>query len=205
MKTQKIYRSSKVRCVLVSILLISLMLCAAIPVYANGPEDDYVPDDTDGTEMQIILPAQVEFRMGAEWAGAEFALQTDYGQYPGTVPVSPDGTLRMEIGGSETYVLQLVTPTMVVPSQVTPEPAVEVTPDPSAEGSEPVTEDPSEVEESPSPEPEASEHQGGSGVPTFVLILIGGAILIAGGVFLGMRFFAKRQDEDEYDEDDEDD
>lgn len=109
------------RAAVACVMIIYLITCLCMPSYANGPEDDYVPDDTDGTELQIMQPSQLEIRLGSDWAGAEFELETDVGEYPGTVPVSIDGTLSMELGGSETYVLRLV--------ETPAAPAVEATPE----------------------------------------------------------------------------
>ena len=64
--------------------------------------------DTDGSELQIAQPEQLEIQLGTAWAGAEFQLRTDYGLYPALIPVGDDGVLRLEIGGSGRYILSCV-------------------------------------------------------------------------------------------------
>lgn len=76
--------------------IISLL---AIPVYA----------DTDGSELQILNPANLEIQLGSEWAGAEFQLRTDMGIYPDSIHVDERGILRLEIGGSKSYMLSSLT------------------------------------------------------------------------------------------------
>ena len=61
--------------------------------------------DTDGTELQVEEPAQLEIQLGAEWSGIEFQLRTDAGIYPGVITVNEVGILSLEIGGSSKYIL----------------------------------------------------------------------------------------------------
>lgn len=61
--------------------------------------------DTDGTELQIFPPSQLEIQLGADWAGTPFTLRTDMGTYPQSVYVDETGVLKIEIGGSSTYIL----------------------------------------------------------------------------------------------------
>lgn len=35
------------------------------------------PQGTDGSELQVAQPEQLEIQLGAEWAGVEFQLKTD--------------------------------------------------------------------------------------------------------------------------------
>lgn len=171
------------------------MLCCASPAFASAP-DDYFPGDTDGTEMQLMQPVQLEIRLGQEWVGAQFTLVTDVGQYPGTITVAQDGMLRMEIGGSQSYVLKLVGMGDALPDgEATPEP--ESTP---AEGETEGT----PAEEGASDE-EAGEADAVGGFPIFPIVLFGAGIVIAGGVLIVMKVLAKRQasSDDEDDDDDE--
>ena len=64
--------------------------------------------DTDGTELQILDPSQLEIQLGPEWAGTEFQFRTDMGIYPTPIYVDEHGFLRLEIGGSKTYTLSMV-------------------------------------------------------------------------------------------------
>ena len=84
--------------ILTVLSLICILCIPATPIYAE-------PQGTDGTEMQVIEPEKLEIQLGADWAGVEFQLKTDSGMYPGTIAVGEDGVLRMELGGSKSYVL----------------------------------------------------------------------------------------------------
>lgn len=72
--------------------------------------------DTDGTEMQVEQPSQLEIQLGPEWSGVEFELRTDAGVYPGVITVDETGVLSMEIGGSSSYILSCMSSTVAVPS-----------------------------------------------------------------------------------------
>ena len=74
--------------------------------------------DTDGTEMKILQAQQLEVQLGTTWAGVKFQLRTDAGLYPGTVKVGDDGVLRMEIGGSKSYVLSCLNSDVSIPLPV---------------------------------------------------------------------------------------
>ena len=83
---------------LVLIPLMGLMFMAApkIIVYA----------DTDGIEFQITSqPDELILNLGPEWAGLEFQLRTDAGVYPAPIVVDQSGFLKMDLGGSKTYIL----------------------------------------------------------------------------------------------------
>ena len=60
---------------------------------------------TNGTEIQVMEAEHLEVQLGKEWAGREFQLKTDAGLYPGTITVGEDGVLRTELGGSTRYIL----------------------------------------------------------------------------------------------------
>ena len=73
------------------VLLFLTMMCMSSfsvrPVFAQ-------PQGTNGTELQVAQPEQLEIQLGAEWAGVEFQMKTDAGLYPDTIPVGQDGVLR---------------------------------------------------------------------------------------------------------------
>lgn len=83
---------------LLALVMMCILCFSVVPVWAE-------PQGTDGTELQVAQPEQLEIQLGAEWAGVEFQMKTDAGLYPGTIPVGQDGVLRLEIGGSKSYVL----------------------------------------------------------------------------------------------------
>lgn len=92
-------------------LVLALICLLWIPASVSA-----VSQGTDGTELQVIQPSDLEIHLGPEWTGAEFSLETDAGTYPGTIPVGEDGVLRLEIGGSERYILTRLNPTSVLPA-----------------------------------------------------------------------------------------
>lgn len=59
----------------------------------------------DDPPIDVIQPEQLVIQLGPQWAGVEFQMKTDYGLYPGSIPVDSDGVLRLEIGGSSQYLL----------------------------------------------------------------------------------------------------
>lgn len=168
-------------------LLLSILciLCSSVvPVFAQ-------PQGTDGTELQVAQPEQLEIQLGAEWAGVEFQLKTDAGLYPDTIPVGQDGVLRLEIGGSKSYVL-----TCLNSSEKAPAP----------------TQAPATTESQPeeTQERDASEEKEATiaGIPILHLCLFAGGMVLAVGGLIVMYVVKKRREEDggyEYDEDEYED
>lgn len=181
-------------------LSLVLMLVVMIPhtVFATG--------GTDGTELQVLEPEQLEIQLGADWAGVEFELKTDAGMYPGTIPVGEDGVLRLEIGGSKTYVLSCLNSAVSVPdpTQAPATEEAESTPDTADVPEQPDETEPTELENA---EPEAPEGTGNTiaGIPVLHLAIFGGGLLIAVAALVGMRYVSRKNTVDaEYEEDDED-
>ena len=71
--------------------------------------------DTDGSEIIVVQPEKLEIQLGMDWIGAEFQLRTDQGLYPNLIPVGNDGVLRLEIGGSSSYILSCVSTGRTMP------------------------------------------------------------------------------------------
>lgn len=94
---------------LLALVMMCILCFSVVPVWAE-------PQGTDGTELQVAQPEQLEIQLGAEWAGVEFQMKTDAGLYPGTIPVGQDGVLRLEIGGSKSYVLTCLNSAAKAPS-----------------------------------------------------------------------------------------
>ena len=66
-----------------TIALILAMICIlCFPVPASA-----VSQGTDGTELQMMKPQNLEIHLGEGWAGAGFELTTDAGKYPGIIVV----------------------------------------------------------------------------------------------------------------------
>ena len=102
-----------------SIILCIAMLCIfCFPVQVSAEPQQ----GTTGDELQLMEAEKLEIQLGTEWAGVEFQLKTDAGLYPGTVKVGQDGVLRMEIGGSKSYILTCMNSAVEVP-EVTQAPA----------------------------------------------------------------------------------
>lgn len=188
------------------VLLFLTMMCMSFfsvrPVFAQ-------PQGTNGTELQVAQPEQLEIQLGAEWAGVEFQMKTDAGLYPDTIPVGQDGVLRLEIGGSKEYVLTCMNSSAKAPS---PTQAPATTESPSEEQSEEiVTEQPEEItteqpEEITAEQPEKAEDALVAGIPVLHLCLfIGGMILAVGGLVTMHIIKRRREDESgyEYDEEEE--
>lgn len=81
-------------------LVLSLVCILCFPVSASAASQG-----TEGTEMDVIQPESLVIQLGVSWAGVEFELKTDTGMYPAPVVVGEDGILRLEIGGSSSYIL----------------------------------------------------------------------------------------------------
>ena len=170
------------------------------------PQTVFAAEGTEGTEMQVLQPQQLEIQLGSDWAGVEFQLKTDAGLYPGTIPVGEDGVLRLEIGGSTAYILTCLNSSTPAPDAVQA-PATEeadletVAPsdpeiEPNSEAEHPETTDLSSAVEEPNTI---------AGIPVLHIALFGGGLLIAIAALIGMRFASRRHavDADYAEEDDE--
>lgn len=110
-----------------------------------------VSADTDGTELPAVQPAQLEIRLGPDWAGAGFQLRTDAGLYPGELVVEETGVLRLEIGGSQSYLLSCTEPPSppAHPAEKTPDSEIQLSIEPG--GAEEPIPQPSPVFEEDAP------------------------------------------------------
>ena len=169
------------------ILAILCILCFPIPASA-------VSQGTDGTELQVMKPQYLQIHLGESWAGAGFELTTDAGKYPGVIVVGEDGVLRLEIGGSENYILSCLNSSSDIPStgdELQPEEGSEVTTEPE-EGTVP-------VESTPEDSEEGNQVQ----IPVKHMVLFGGGLVLALVALAGIHFSqskraaANRDDEDD--------
>ena len=169
------------------ILAMVCFLCFPVPASAAS-------QGTDGTELEVIQPQNLEIQLGEAWAGVEFELKTDAGMYPGVIIVDEDGILRLEIGGSENYILSCLNSSVEIPEPGEPE--IEAT------GEEPVT-DPTEGEQRadategeetlPTATVPAEGEEGTvAGIPVMHIVLFGGGLIVAIGALLGINFYQKR-------------
>ncbi|WP_281961948.1 hypothetical protein [Bacteroides nordii] len=168
-----------------SILLCVAMLCIfCFPVQVSAEPQQ----GTTGDELQLMEAEKLEIQLGTEWAGVEFQLKTDAGLYPGTVKVGQDGVLRMEIGGSKSYILTCMNSAVEVP-EVTQAPAT--------------TETDSEQNNS---ETDTAEEGGATvaGIPVLHIVLFAGGMVVAIGALIAMHVVKRRREnEPVYDEDDD--
>ena len=158
------------------------ILCFPVQVLAETQQG------TTGDDLQLMEAEKLEIQLGAEWAGVEFQLKTDAGLYPGTVKVGQDGVLRMEIGGSKSYILTCMNSAVEVP-EVTQAPAT--------------TETDSEQNNS---ETDSAEEGSATvaGIPVLHIVLFAGGMVVAIGALIAMHVMKRRREnEPVYDEEDD--
>lgn len=181
------------------VLAMVCILCFPVPASATS-------QGTDGTELEVIQPQKLEIQLGESWAGVEFELKTDAGMYPGVIVVGEDGILRLEIGGSENYILSCLNSTVEVPmpgETVLAEEVNEPAADPSEEADP--TEDNQEEETVPSESlPEETQEGTLGGIPVKHLVLFGGGLIVAIGTLVGINFYQKRSGKSNNSEEDDD-
>ena len=181
------------------ILAMVCLLCFPVPASAAS-------QGTDGTELEVIQPQNLEIQLGEAWAGVEFELKTDAGMYPGVIIVGEDGVLRLEIGGSENYILSCLNSSVEIPIPGETAPEEEVT-EPVADSSE-ETDPAAETEEAetvPSESlPEETQEGTLGGIPVKHLVLFGGGLILAIGALVGINFYQKRSGKNAGSEEDDD-
>ena len=160
-------RKYKVITLLISLLC--LLSSSLLPVFAA--------DGTNGDELQMMQAEQLEIQLGIEWSGVEFQLKTDSGLYPGVIPVGEDGVLRLEIGGSSSYILTCMNSRVAV-SDTTQVPATTGNADSRSEDSTSVSNNNNDATV--------------SDIPIIHIILFGGGLLLCITVLLAMRFSRHR-------------
>lgn len=193
--------------------MIPVVLSLVLMVTMLIPQTVFATGGTEGDEMQVMEPEQLEIQLGTDWAGVEFELKTDAGMYPGTIPVGEDGVLRLEIGGSSTYILTCLNSEVFVPDP-TQAPATEeadTTDDTAEESAQTETgtseESSGEVMEETAQEDQVDGEEDNTiaGIPVMHLALFGGGLLIAVAALVGMRVVSRRKAIDaDYEEEDED-
>lgn len=186
------------KCVALVMAMVCI-LCFPVPASATS-------QGTDGTELEVIQPQNLEIQLGESWAGVEFELKTEAGMYPGVIVVGEDGILRLEIGGSENYILSCLNSTVEVPMPGETVPAEAVN-EPAADPSEEAdpTEDNQEEETVPSESlPEETQEGTLGDIPVKHLVLFGGGLIVAIGTLVGINFYQKRSGKSNNSEEDDD-
>lgn len=168
-----------------SILLVLAMLCIlCFPVQVLAE----TKQGTTGDELQLMEAQKLEIQLGAEWAGVEFQLKTDAGLYPGTVVVGQDGVLRMEIGGSKSYILTCMNSAITVPEPTQAPATTETDPEENNSGTDSAEESSATV----------------AGIPVLHIVLFAGGMVVAIGALIAMHVVKRRREnEPVYDEDDD--
>ena len=190
------------KCVALVMAMVCI-LCFPVPASATS-------QGTDGTELEVIQPQNLEIQLGESWAGVEFELKTDAGMYPGVITVGEDGVLRLEIGGSENYILTCMNSTVEVPEPGETLPASDETAPVDESGTEPSEEadptaDPTEGTVPSETEVVAEPDGTVAGIPIAHLALFGGGLVIAIGGLVGIHFYQKKRENNASDDDDEND
>lgn len=141
---------------------------------------------TTGSELQIMEAEHLEINLGTDWAGTEFQLSTDAGIYPDTIIVGKDGLLKMELGGSSVYRLDLIQ--QVKPREI-----------------QTAVSDVEEIEQNiqgPNSDTE-NERNVVAGIPVLHLILFSAGMILASGSLIVLHIKNRRREmENDPDEDD---
>ena len=190
------------KCVALVMAMVCI-LCFPVPASATS-------QGTDGTELEVIQPSNLEVQLGESWAGVEFELKTDAGMYPGVITVGEDGVLRLEIGGSKNYILSCLNSTVEAPIPGETLPAEEATIPVDESGTEAIeVMDPTGepiVDTAPDQtDPEEAPDGTVAGIPIAHLALFGGGLVVAIGGLIGIHFYQKKRQSSASDEDDEND
>lgn len=180
----------KVKIVKAVALILAMLCILCFPIPASA-----VSQGTDGTELQVMKPQNLQIHLGEEWAGIGFELTTDAGKYPGIIVVGKDGVLRLEIGGSENYILSCLNSSSDIPS-TGDELQLE-------EGSEAPTEP--EVGTVPvESAPEGSEEGNQVQIPVKHMVLFGGGLVLAFVALAGIHYSQSKRAAVSRDDEEED-
>jgi hypothetical protein len=195
MNLKEVFMKTKIwKCVA---LVLALMCILTFPIGVSA-----AAQGTNGDEMQVATPEKLEIHLGQEWAGITFELTTDYGKYPDPIPVGEDGVLRLEIGGSSSYVLSCLSSAEEAPAPSETIPA-ETTPADTAP-SEDATTGTDNLVDIETIEP-VEEEGTVAGIPVTNIVLFGGGLVLAVGALVGINLVQKRRAQSSNHADDEND
>lgn len=174
-------KSKTIKYILLCIAMLCI-LCFPVQVLAETQQG------TTGDELQLMEAEKLEIQLGTEWAGVEFQLKTDAGLYPGTVKVGQDGVLRMEIGGSKSYILTCMNSAVKVPEPTQAPATTETNPEQNNSGTDSAEEGSATV----------------AGIPVLHIVLFGGGMVVAIGALIAMSVVKRRREDDAAYEDEDD-
>ena len=163
---------------ILTLLILTCISSVVIPVYA----------DTDGTELQVVEPQKLEIQLGQSWAGVEFTLKTDAGMYPNAIPVDEIGVLKLEIGGSKSYVLSCLQSSIDIPDPDNNTPATLMT----------LTRDKQNAAASKEKDAKQSET-----IPVTQIVFLSVGIVLAISALVAIHITSKRHSSDDDDEEDD--
>ena len=128
-----------------------------------------------------------------------------YGKYPDPIPVGEDGVLRLEIGGSSSYVLSCLSSETETPAPSETSPSENAPSESTTAEDATVSKDELEDIEDVTPTEPTEEDGKVAGIPVSHIIMFGGGLLVAVGALVGINYFQKRRANtaNEYDENDE--
>lgn len=181
----------------ITIAAIFCLLAVLSPLSAAAQTDEHPLSVTDE-------PEKLELQLGAEWIGTEFELKTDAGTFPVPVIVGEDGFLRMELGGSQTYTLRILSAGSDREAGNVTNPPAESSLSGAALSSVP-EESPlaGEITEQESQESEPESPANPNAIPPLHIILFVGGMIICIGALIAMWVLKKRRLSDEEDEEDD--
>ena len=174
----------------------------------------YAAEGTEGTEIQVLEAEKLEIQLGADWAGVEFELKTDAGMYPGTIAVGEDGVLRLEIGGSSSYILTCLNSGITAPEPTQASATEEGQPEDVQTETEPAGQeslaeagqaesnpDENQTESETHTDPEGQSNTV-AGIPVVHLVVFGVGMALAVGSLIIMHVLKRRRDDQADDDDD---
>ena len=174
-------KSKTIKSILLCVAMLCI-LCFPVQVLAETQQG------TTGDELQLMEAEKLEIQLGTEWAGVEFQLKTDAGLYPGTVKVGQDGVLRMEIGGSKSYILTCMNSAITVPEPTQAPATTETNPEQNNSGTDSAEEGSATV----------------AGIPVLHIVLFTGGMVVAIGALIAMSVVKRRREDDAAYEDEDD-
>ena len=122
------------------------------------------------------------------WAGVEFTLKTDAGMYPNAIPVDETGVLKLEIGGSKSYVLSCLQSSIDIPVPDNNTPATLMT----------LTRDKQNAAAAEEKDAKQSET-----IPVTQIVFLAVGIVLAISTLVAIHITSKRHSSDDDDEDDD--
>lgn len=176
---------------------IAILLCSMLPVFAeeSTTREPYMPNQgVEGEVLHIMQPEELEIQLGSDFAYHGFKLELDYGTYPETIYADEYGTLKLEIGGSDKYVIRH-TGEIFNPDETTTfhilgsngeglEPNTDSSADNSQEDASNDLSTSNEPEETEKVESDEEKNDSGTKFPIGIVIVIVVLVFLGGGAYI---------------------